>query len=208
MSMVQIRSVSAPLDRPVLTGPAVNLVRRADAVGLLPDREPVQNLDMALVRRIAEEASAAGVGRNAAVGILGEPGTNERLASLITRLDEAMAASPLPDRELRELTTIFDLDALARLVGSSAVSLRRYLAGTRRAPDAVAERLHWLALVVGDLHGAYNDIGVRRWFDRPRSALGGRPPAGVLRGDWDPADPDVERVRELAAALAGVGAST
>ncbi len=33
-------------------------------------------------------------------------------------------------------------------------------------------------------------------------------PADFLRGDWDPADPDVERVRELAATLAGVGATT
>ena len=34
--------------------------------------------------------------------------------------DEAMAASPLPNRELTELGQVFDLDAPARLVGSSA----------------------------------------------------------------------------------------
>lgn len=208
MAQIRIRSVSSPLDRPRLIEPAVNLVRRADAVGLLPDKEPVERLDMVLVRRIAEEASAAGVGRNAAVGILGRPGTDERLASLIERLDEAMTASPLPDRELAGLSRIFDLDTLATLTGSSAVSLRRYLSRTRHMPDAIAERLHWLALVVGDLLGAYNEVGVRRWFERPRSALDGRRPSDVLRGGWAPDDPAVERIRALAAALAGVGTAT
>jgi uncharacterized protein (DUF2384 family) len=207
MSSIRIRSISAPLDRPGLTEPAIDLVRRADAVGLLPGSEPVELLDMTLVRRIAEEASAAGVGLSAAAGILGQPGTDERLASLLRRLDEAMAASPLPEQELRALADVFDVDSLARLSGASAVSLRRYTSGARRVPDVVAERLHWLALVVGDLLGAYNEVGVRRWFERVRTALDGRRPSEVLRGDWGPDDPDVERVRLLAASLAGIGSA-
>jgi hypothetical protein len=39
----------------------VGLVRHGDAVALLPGGEPVDRLDMALVRRIAAEASAAGI---------------------------------------------------------------------------------------------------------------------------------------------------
>ncbi|MCY4626684.1 MAG: DUF2384 domain-containing protein, partial [Acidobacteria bacterium] len=62
-------------------------------------------------------------------------------------------------------------------------------------------RLHFLALVAGDLAGAYNEIGVRRWFDRKRSALGGKTPAEVLAGDWSAEDDGPERVRELAGAL-------
>lgn len=208
MALVRIASISSPFDRARLLAPAMDLVRRALALGLLPEREPVQRLDMALVRGIAERASAAGVGRDAALGILARPGVGERLAELIERLGEALAASPMPERELKELARVFDLDALATLSGTSAVSLRRYLAGTRRVPDAVAARLHWLALVTGDLLGAYNEVGARRWFERPRSALDGRPPAHVLRGPWKPEDPDVERIRALAAALAGVGAAT
>jgi uncharacterized protein (DUF2384 family) len=208
MAMIRIRSIAAPLDRPQLTEPAVNLVRRADAVGLLPDNEPVERLDMALVRRIAEEASAAGVGRSAAIGILGQPGSDERLASLLHRLDDAMAASPLPDRELRALAEVFDLDALASLSGSSAVSLRRYIAGTRHAPDTIAERVHWLAIVIGDLLGAYNEVGVRRWFERPRTALDGRRPSDILHGDWEPDEPASNGCVLLAASLAGVSAAT
>ena len=208
MTAIRIRSVSAPFDRPLLLGPAIDLVRRADAVGLLPGTDPVERLDMALVRRVAEEASAVGVGLSAAVGILGRPGTDERLASLLRQLDEAMSASPLPEQELRVLAAVFDVDSLARLSGASAVSLRRYTSGARRVPDAVAERLHWLALVVGDLLGAYNAVGVRRWFERARTPLDGRRPSDILRGDWRCDDPGVDRVRLMAAALAGAGSAT
>lgn len=208
MASIRISAVSSPFDLPRLIGPTMDLLRRALALGLLPDREPVERLDMALVRGIAQEASAAGVGRDAAAGILGRKSSNERLARFIERLDEAMIESPLPERELRELGRVFDLDGLAALSGTSSVSLRRYLSGARRVPDAVAERLHWLALVVGDLLGAYNEIGARRWFERPRSTLGERRPSDILRGAWSPSDPEVGRVRELAAALAGVGSAT
>ena len=206
--MIRIGAISAPLDRPALLGPAIDLVRRALATGLLAERPDIERLDLALVRDIAEEASAAGVGRDAAVGILGRPRSPERLAGFIGRLAEALVASPLPDRELRVLASVFDLDDLGRLTGTSTVSLRRYLARSRTVPDALAARVHWLALVTGDLLGAYSEIGARRWFERPRSALDGRAPATILRGAWDPDDPEVEAVRALAAALAGVGGAT
>jgi len=93
-------------------------------------------------------------------------------------------------------------ETLARLVGVTASSARRYLAGTRPIPDTVAVRLHFLALVVADLAGAYNDIGVRRWFERPRKRLGGSSPAQLLAEDWSPDDDGPRRLRELAASLA------
>ncbi|MDP8905271.1 MAG: hypothetical protein M3N29_08140, partial [Chloroflexota bacterium] len=93
-------------------------------------------------------------------------------------------------------------------VGTSPVSLRRYIAGTRAVPDAVAARAHWLAMLVADLAGAYNSLGIRRWFDRPRSHLGARSPREVLGRNWDPDDPSVQAVRDLAAALAGAGGAT
>jgi hypothetical protein len=42
---------------------------------------------------------------------------------------------------------------LAALVGRSDASLRRYASGQRETPQGVAERPHWLALVVGELAG-------------------------------------------------------
>jgi len=74
--------------------------------------------------------------------------------------------------------------------------------GTRGIGHAIAARLHLLAFIVGDLAGAYNDIGVRRWFDRPRERLDGRTPAQVLGHEWSPGDDAPKRVRDLARALA------
>jgi len=202
--MVRIASVEAPLNRPALLGPAVGLVRRALAVGLLRDRQLVETLDMDLLRHIARQASLAGVGGDAALALL-ESAPAGRLGRAIDRLDDALVESPLPVQELAQLSTVFDLDEIAALVGASSVSLRRYAAGARSTPDDVAARIHWLALTIGDLAGAYNRLGIRRWFDRPRSQLGGRSPRQLLGAGWHPDQPAAERVGRLAAALAGAG---
>ena len=205
--MIQIATIDAPLNRPALLGPAVGLVRRALALGLLGGRKEVTRLDLDLLRGIAREASAAGIGQDAALQLLAQP-TPARLASLIGRLDDALAASPLPERELAQLADVFDTDALATLVGTSPVSLRRYAAGSRTVPDTIAARLHWLALVASDLQGSYNLVGIRRWFERPRTQLGGKSPREVLGKSWDPDDPRVDQVRGLAEALTGAGGAT
>jgi hypothetical protein len=50
-----------------------------------------------------------------------------------------------------------------------------------RAVGAVeANRLHWLALVVADLAGSYNAIGIRRWC--PRGSCAGCEPVAVVAG--------------------------
>jgi hypothetical protein len=208
MTMVRIATVDAPLNAPRLLAPSVGLVRRALAVGLLADRPQIERLDLDLVRNIAREASLAGVGQDAALGILEGDNTPESLRTLIGRLDSALAESAMPDRELRGLLGVFALDGLASLLGTSAMSLRRYLAGTRAMPDVLAARTHWLALVVADLAGAYNAFGVRRWFDRPRAQLGGRPPRKAMGTDWSPESPEAAQIAALAGALAGVGAAT
>lgn len=208
MAAIQILTVAPPFDRPSLVDPAVRLLRRARALGLLGGPERVDRLDLDLVRRIAREASTAGIGQDAAVALLqGQPDTS-RLAGLIERLDDSLAQSPLPDRQVPELLRVFDRDELAALAGTSSVSLGRYLSGSRTWPDELAARIHWLAFVLSDLEGAYNRFGVRRWFDRKRVQLEGRSPRQVLGAEWDPASPDVDRVRQIAASLAGVGGAT
>jgi len=208
MAMIQVASIEAPIDEPALIGPTIALLRRAIALGFLGPDEVVDHLDLALVRRIARDASNADIGQDVAVALLhGDPGS-DRLAGLIRRLDEALTASPLPDRELPGVLRVLDREGVAGLIGTSSVSLGRYQAGARTWPDQLAARIHWLALLLADLAGAYNEFGSRRWFDRRRSQLGGRSPREVLVSGWDPADPDVEQVRELAAALAGAGAAT
>lgn len=208
MAMIQFDTIVAPLDDPALVGPTVDLLRRALAFGFIGQDEDLVPLDLALVRRIAREASKAGIGQDAALALLQGDQRPDRLAGLIRRLDDALKESPHPDRELPELLRVFDREQVAELVGTSSVSLGRYQSGARRWPDELAARIHWLALVLSDLAGAYNDFGIRRWFERKRSQLRGRSPREVLGSAWDPGDPDVEQARELAAALAGAGAAT
>jgi hypothetical protein len=204
VTVIRLASIDAPLNTAGLRGPALDLVRRALAVGLLRDRPLIGKLDLDLLRGIAREASAAGIGRDAALELLGKP-SPRHLGSVIGRLEDALASSPMPERELAVLLDVFDIDQLAALLDISAVSLRRYVAGTRSVPDGIAARIHWLALVSSDLAGAYNALGIRRWFDRPRTQLDGKSPRQLLGRGWDPDDPKVDRVRALAAALAGPG---
>ena len=72
----------------------------------------------------------------------------------------------------------------------------------------MAARAHWLALVVADLGGAYNQIGIRRWFERPRTQLDGRSPRQALGAGWAPDEGPAATVADLAAALVGPAAAT
>jgi uncharacterized protein (DUF2384 family) len=127
--------------------------------------------------------------------------SRDQLLRGLRSLVDALEESPVPDSEWRPLSVILEPERLARLVGISASSLHRYAAGERPTPDDVAARLHVLAKIVGDLLGAYNEIGARRWFDRRRSALKERSPAELLEGSWDPDGEEASSVRDLARSL-------
>jgi hypothetical protein len=121
-------------------------------------------------------------------------------------LQEVLAAfedSPVPQHEWVPLTSLLGDEALARLVGTSVSSVHRYRNGSRPTPDDVAARLHTVAMIVSDLAGSYNDFGIRRWFQRRRSALGDSTAAEILAGNWSPDDEPVQEVRSLAQALLG-----
>lgn len=202
--MLHITSVSAPLNRPDLLAVAMSVVRRALGLGLLSERSRIEKLDLDLIRSIAQEASSLGVGQEAAVALLERP-RNARLPRLLASLDASLADSPVPDREIAELLRIYDHQQLAALAGTSVASLRRYASGARTVPDVIAQRIHFIALVTSDLGGAYNEFGLRRWWDRPRSALGDRSPRQALGRDWSPDDPDAVTVAGLGASLVGAG---
>jgi hypothetical protein len=63
------------------------------------------------------------------------------------------------------------------------------------------EQIAFLSLIVGDLSGAYNEIGIRQWFERKRAQLGGRTPLDWLKTRWKPTQPGPRRVQDLARAL-------
>ena len=153
-------------------------------------------------RHVAARASAAGVGRTSASHLYNvERPTPAEVQEMLTTLIAALEQSPVPKYEWRSVSRVFEPEQLAELLDISVSSLRRYQAGERETPDDVAARLHFVALVIGDLAGAYNEIGIRRWFQRKRTQLDGRSPAALLSRNWDPDDAAPQRVRALAAAL-------
>jgi hypothetical protein len=203
VAVVRKTSVHAPL-----TQAAGRLLfeasRRAEAMGLIePDTSGGRGLaDLGTVRQLATHVRQAGIASGAAAALNNvEPPTGEELASLLRTMIAALEASPVPKFEWAGLSRVLDAEQLASLLAVSLSSLNRYQSGQRDTPDSIAARLHFLALVIGDLAGSYNDVGIRRWFGRKRSALGGRAPAQLLNGEWDPGDTGPTRVRELAREL-------
>ena len=200
MTNLQIQSVSPPFDEPKLASAAIAALSRADAMGLL-SRE-ITCLDDSAMEGLEQGMAAAGIGRTLLAQLHRRPCADPvTLSALLQRISEALDHSPAPAQEWRTLRHALGPDLLARLLGISQSSARRYSAGSRSTPDGVADRLHFLAFVVGDLAGAYNDIGVRRWFDRKRSQLDGNTPAQTLGEIWSPDDDGPRRIQELSSAL-------
>ena len=129
--------------------------------------------------------------------------TAGRMTVELEKVNVALDESPSPATEWGALRETLGDTLLAALVGISDASLRRYASGQRETPQKVAERLHWLALVGGDLAGSYNAFGIRRWFERPRQQLAGRSPRAELGADWSVDDATAAQVKSLAQALVG-----
>lgn len=180
---------------------AIELLSLLDAMGLQPIEAPITTIDAGTIREAAAAAAEAGIGRDILPRLSAARPGAKALSDAIRRLATALADSPAPLHETRAQLAVFGPDRLATLVSSSPASLRRYASGMRTVPDRVAARLHWLAKVVAELRGAYNDAGVRRWFERPRTQLDGRAPQDLLAGDWDPEDGGPQRVLSLARGL-------
>jgi len=63
-------------------------------------------------------------------------------------------------------------------------------------------RLDFLLKIIGYLGGAYDEIGVRQWFIRPRVELGGKEPAEIFqRGRWKPEDEMPQIIMRIAESL-------
>ena len=124
--------------------------------------------------------------------------TTEARDQLLSQVYERLEDCPSPATEWQAVREVLDDTLLAALLGIGVISVRRYAKGERRSPDNVAARLHWLALLIDQLEGTYNAYGIRRWFQRPRAALGGQAPQDRLKGDWDPDDAAIEPLVALA----------
>jgi hypothetical protein len=201
MVSIRIESIVDPLaEDPRAAHAALRLLARGAVMGFVPADADTRRLDGALVDRVLAGMADQGVG--VALRARGRP-----LGETLELALEQTEHSPMPDGEWPSLLDVLGEDTLALLLSTSTSSVRRYAAGTRATPQDIADRLHVLALVVADLAGAYNEFGIRRWFMRPRPQLDGRSPWEWLGGGWDPDGEPAAQVRELAAALAGAGAT-
>lgn len=197
---IRIQSVLSPFDDPRVMPAAVGALIRAEAMGLLSGE--IICLDESAMRGLEKGMAEAGIGGAFLAELAYSPNSDPAvLAALLQRVNGALDESPAPAHEWPALQNVLGLESLAGLLGISVSSARRYASRARRTPDSVADRLHFLALVVGDLAGAYNDVGVRRWFHRRRRRLDGCAPVELLSGSWRPDDDRPRRVRDLARAL-------
>jgi hypothetical protein len=180
--------------------------RRAEAMGIV---EPgTARVEPAVIRLLASRIRGAGIATSAADVLQNvDAPSREDVRALLQMMVDALEASPAPAHEWKGVSRVFPLEDLAALLAISASSLKRYQSGERQTPDDVAARLHFVALVVGDLAGSYNDMGIRRWFQRKRTQLDGRSPAALLKREWDPDDDGPRRVRELARNLVTLSAT-
>jgi len=206
-STILIELVCPPLDRPRLGMRVAGTLRRLEAMGLVSPRRIVR-LDLAGFVALFDPAAERGIGTDAFLALkCVDENDEETLADLLSALDDALWHSPVPDEEWPRLDRILGRTLLAGLVGVSESTFRRYRSGERPTSPEVADRLHFIAMVVSDLAGAYNDLGVRAWFGRRRKLLDGRAPGELLTGDWHPEEEGPSRVRQLAESLTSAPAT-
>ena len=200
MQTLRIETVSEPFaGDPELMSVAIDMLTLMESMGLLATETDISRLDADVIEVLARVAGRAGLAPHA-VAELGTAGSLGRRRAIV-QLRDALRASPLPEYEWGAMTSTLGVERLASVLGVAEASLRRYASGTRTTPDEVAACLHHVAQVVGYLRGGYNDIGIRRWFQRPRRSLGGETPEAFLGPDWSPDGERATAVLELARAL-------
>lgn len=214
MVTIQIDPSSAPSVNRRLHERLLTLLTRASAMGVLAGATVTQ-IDAQAVQRVLTALHKQGLIGAAPVALAPllkqgparlDAATAERMADSVEQLVAVLDDSPAPATEWAPMRAVFGDEALGELLGIAPASLRRYAAAERATPQATAERLHWLAIVVSDLAGSYNDFGMRRWFERPRTQLGGKSPRALLGARWAPDDKSAQQVRKLAATLSGAPA--
>jgi hypothetical protein len=213
MIELQIESIESPLlDAPPAASLALGLVARAQTMGFLPVRKTRRiELGRDFLEELAEQIRRSGIASAATTSLVqatrAEPLDGERIVDALRATLEAVDASPHPEGEWEPARELVGDELLARLLGISPSSLRRYAVGERQTPDDVAWRLHVIARLLAALSGSYNDYGIRRWFDRPRTALDGATPAELFEDAETEDDERLGRVLALAEELMGAGAA-
>jgi hypothetical protein len=207
MPELRIESVAEPLaSDPASAWAAAHLVARAQYVGALGSLPAAQELGRPLLEAVLSGLAGRGVARDACLALRTATSAHDSRLLLEAAHDQ-LEQSPIPAGTWPVLAPVLGEELLSGLLDVSPASLRRYSQGSRTTPELVAQRLHFLALLVADLSGAYNEYGIRRWFARQRQQLGGLSPYEVLARGFDADGKAAARVRELVDSLAAAGAA-
>ncbi|MDX1988650.1 MAG: hypothetical protein SFV17_18340 [Candidatus Obscuribacter sp.] len=201
------QSKDNPLDRNVHVA-AVNFILTVETMGLLASPVDTLSLTIEPIIEAAKKVAEFGIGRRQVIN----PDRWREYDSddLVVKLNELTAVledTPVPEREISHLCTLLGDALVAQMAHVSEQSLRRYAQGERETKGPIAERIHWLCLVTGDLLGSYNETGTRNWFYRPRASFGNNSPLGLLaEKEWSSHDAIPMQIRAFVRALsAGMG---
>lgn len=205
MSNLHLTSVLPPFQEEDLYPRATRFLRRADAMGLLEGR--IEELSPDVVRQVAHKLSRRGLASDVAARLTAGAPSREEFVRYLDAALLALDESPVPVAELTKLNSILGHELLAQMLEISAASLQRYQSGDREAPDVVADRAHFLTAVIAALEGTYNEFGIRRWFERPRSVFGGHSARQLLAARWTSASEGARRVLSAAESLQHLGAT-
>ena len=198
MTRLRLRSAQAPLDDPSVAYRAARLLGHLEAMGLLPDERAVTELSVDVLRGALEAASNAGLPVDLVQFDIGLKGPSELPQSLDDL--EAIVENNPATTELPSVTMWLGTDLSSELVGVSTSSLARYLTNRRSVPDDVAWRAHQACLLIGDLAGSYNEVGMRRWMVRERRELSGMSPIEAVNTAENPVEA-LENLRRLTVGL-------
>lgn len=198
MSRIRLRSAQAPFDHPPVAYKAARLLGHLEAMGLLPDNGEVTELSVDVLRGALEAASEAGLPVDLVQFDIGLKDPSE-LPGYLDGLESIVENNPATT-ELRSVNMWLGPDLSSDLVGVSTSSLTRYLGHIRPVPDGVAWRAHQACLLIGDLAGSYNEVGMRRWMVRECRELRGMTPIETVNEAENPIEA-LERLRRLTVSL-------
>ena len=100
MATIRIGAVRSPFDNRAVAHLTVTVLTRAEAMGLLPATEMIDRLDLPRFRRLVEGIAEADIGNGLLTDLAGSPSSDpRRLLAILRKLNEALEASPTPDRE-------------------------------------------------------------------------------------------------------------
>ena len=180
MKDIRLESISAPFSESSAGPAAARVIAFAATTGLLENVD-VRSLDMPTWEMVLKRLRDLGIGKIQGTATTGDI-RGEELSRVIKMIYNAIEASPMPSSEWSSMRELLKDDLLQRVLNVSRQSIQRYAAGDRQTPQEVADRLHAIALIASDLAGSYNEFGIRRWFERPRTQLSGKSPVAILKG--------------------------